>query len=250
LSGALEFGNVQVGQKVSSALEISNTGNSMLTVSGFSSTGGTADVFTADFVRGAIAAGATQRVTIVFAPVEARSYSGTLRVDADHTSGTNTINLSGTGMAVPKPTFAATGFVRDASGAGMSGVRVETTSGPTVGRSTTTQSSGYFALPSLEQGTYTFQASKTGYTTSTVRVDVNQNTTFEISLSTSGTSGRVQRPTARCKDGTYSYSQNRRGTCSGHGGVDVWLCENPPCYSIAASQSMADQQRRYWFAVQ
>jgi len=28
---------------------------------------------------------------------------------------------------------------------------------------------------------------------------------------------------ARCKDGSYSYSQNRRGTCSGHGGVAQWL---------------------------
>lgn len=29
--------------------------------------------------------------------------------------------------------------------------------------------------------------------------------------------------TARCRDGTYSFSQNRRGTCSGHGGVSGWL---------------------------
>ncbi|NLE79257.1 MAG: DUF3761 domain-containing protein [Rhodococcus sp.] len=29
--------------------------------------------------------------------------------------------------------------------------------------------------------------------------------------------------TAHCNDGTYSYSQNRRGTCSGHGGVAEWL---------------------------
>ncbi|MET8874936.1 DUF3761 domain-containing protein [Nocardia sp. NPDC004604] len=29
--------------------------------------------------------------------------------------------------------------------------------------------------------------------------------------------------TARCKDGTYSYSQNRSGTCSHHGGVSAWL---------------------------
>lgn len=29
--------------------------------------------------------------------------------------------------------------------------------------------------------------------------------------------------TALCKDGSYSYSQNRRGTCSGHGGVRTWL---------------------------
>jgi hypothetical protein len=29
-------------------------------------------------------------------------------------------------------------------------------------------------------------------------------------------------PMAKCKDGTYSYSQNHRGTCSHHGGVRVW----------------------------
>lgn len=28
---------------------------------------------------------------------------------------------------------------------------------------------------------------------------------------------------ARCRDGTYSYSRNRRGTCSHHGGVREWL---------------------------
>jgi Protein of unknown function (DUF3761) len=29
--------------------------------------------------------------------------------------------------------------------------------------------------------------------------------------------------TARCRDGTYSYSRHRSGTCSHHGGVAVWL---------------------------
>lgn len=29
--------------------------------------------------------------------------------------------------------------------------------------------------------------------------------------------------TAECNDGTYSFSQNRRGTCSHHGGVARWL---------------------------
>lgn len=28
---------------------------------------------------------------------------------------------------------------------------------------------------------------------------------------------------ARCRDGTYSFSQNHRGTCSHHGGVAEWL---------------------------
>jgi hypothetical protein len=38
---------------------------------------------------------------------------------------------------------------------------------------------------------------------------------------------RTNRPpagaSARCRDGTYSYSQSRRGTCSWHGGVAQWL---------------------------
>lgn len=29
--------------------------------------------------------------------------------------------------------------------------------------------------------------------------------------------------TARCRDGTYSFSRSRRGTCSHHGGVAKWL---------------------------
>lgn len=29
--------------------------------------------------------------------------------------------------------------------------------------------------------------------------------------------------TALCRDGTYSFSRSRRGTCSHHGGVKIWL---------------------------
>lgn len=32
-----------------------------------------------------------------------------------------------------------------------------------------------------------------------------------------------QGATAKCKDGTYSYSQKRSGTCAGHKGVDFWI---------------------------
>jgi hypothetical protein len=28
---------------------------------------------------------------------------------------------------------------------------------------------------------------------------------------------------AKCRDGTYSFSQSRRGTCSHHGGVTQWM---------------------------
>ncbi len=32
-----------------------------------------------------------------------------------------------------------------------------------------------------------------------------------------------QGATAQCRDGSYSFSQHRRGTCSHHGGVLKWL---------------------------
>lgn len=46
-------------------------------------------------------------------------------------------------------------------------------------------------------------------------VNVDGNTVCSPSSSSSGAS-------ARCGDGTYSYSQHRSGTCSHHGGVAVW----------------------------
>jgi hypothetical protein len=36
-------------------------------------------------------------------------------------------------------------------------------------------------------------------------------------------SGPPKGATAQCRDGTYSFSQSRRGTCSHHGGVSKWL---------------------------
>ncbi|WP_432141933.1 DUF3761 domain-containing protein [Streptomyces sp. bgisy084] len=48
--------------------------------------------------------------------------------------------------------------------------------------------------------------------------------------STTGGQERAQAPagaSARCNDGTYSYSAHRRGTCSHHHGVAVWLRSLP-----------------------
>jgi uncharacterized protein YraI len=39
----------------------------------------------------------------------------------------------------------------------------------------------------------------------------------------SSPSGPPAGASARCRDGTYSFSQSRRGTCSRHGGVSRWL---------------------------
>jgi hypothetical protein len=43
------------------------------------------------------------------------------------------------------------------------------------------------------------------------------------------TSAPCGQATARCRDGTYSCSRNRSGTCSHHGGVACWICPGPLC---------------------
>lgn len=100
LSGDLSFGTVAVGQTADRTLTIQNTGNSTLTVTGM--TGPSA--YTASWTSGTIAAGASQSVTVRFAPVAPVSYSGTVTVSGDYTAGTNTISISGTGSG-PRTQF-------------------------------------------------------------------------------------------------------------------------------------------------
>ena len=97
LSGNLAFGSVMVGSSAQSTLTINNTGNSTMTISSISYPGG----FSGNW-SGTIAAGGSQPVTVTFSPVSATSYSGTVTVNSDMTSGVNTIATSGTGTAVTK----------------------------------------------------------------------------------------------------------------------------------------------------
>ena len=35
----------------------------------------------------------------------------------------------------------------------------------------------------------------------------------------------TRKPTAKCRDGSFSYSKHRSGTCSSHGGVQEWMTD-------------------------
>lgn len=48
----------------------------------------------------------------------------------------------------------------------------------------------------------------------------NGNTVHSPAYSSNGVPAGA---TAQCRDTTYSFSQHRSGTCSGHGGVATWL---------------------------
>jgi hypothetical protein len=96
LSGALAFGDVEVGSFVDRTLTIANSGNTALTVTGVSIS---AADFVASWTSGEIPAGASQTVSVRFKPSEAKSYTGMLTVAANQTSGTSSSAVSGLGVA-------------------------------------------------------------------------------------------------------------------------------------------------------
>jgi uncharacterized membrane protein len=104
LSGNLDFGTVTIGSSAQLTLTINNTGTATLTVSSIGYPTG----FSGDF-SGTVTVGETTNVTVTFSPTDATSYSGTITVNSDAASGTNTINASGTGTAGPTPAISLSG---------------------------------------------------------------------------------------------------------------------------------------------
>ncbi|MEI8207095.1 MAG: leucine-rich repeat protein, partial [Kiritimatiellales bacterium] len=97
LSGNLSFGSVVTGQTSTASLTITNSGNTALTVTNI-----TYPTCFSGAWSGTVAAGKATNVTVTFAPVAVTNYSGTVTVNSDKTSGTNTISASGSGI---RPTF-------------------------------------------------------------------------------------------------------------------------------------------------
>jgi hypothetical protein len=118
ISGSLAFGEVAVGSQRDLSITISNSGNATLTVTGLSVTGGLSAHTTATWTSGQIAPGSSQAVTIRFAPTSAGSFSGTVTVNADQTSGTNTIAISGTAQAPFSGTWSGRYVVERCDGTG------------------------------------------------------------------------------------------------------------------------------------
>lgn len=109
LEGNLAFGNIDIGSSFTATLRIRNNGTETLNVTGMNSPGA-GSVFFADWNQGNIAPGSSQAVTIRFSPTAAQSYGGTLTVNGNQTSGTNTIPISGTGACPARAAFRRTGF--------------------------------------------------------------------------------------------------------------------------------------------
>jgi hypothetical protein len=104
LTGDLHFGDVPVGSSVTADFTISNSGNSALTVNPLD-VGGLSTVLLTNWSGGTLAPGASQLITIQFAPVDAEAFSGVLSFASNATGGTSTIFISGTSTSVTPVTL-------------------------------------------------------------------------------------------------------------------------------------------------
>ncbi|MCS6822233.1 MAG: choice-of-anchor D domain-containing protein [Microscillaceae bacterium] len=99
LSNEIAFGDVIVGQTATRTLSITNNGNAPLTVSNIIYPTGFSGAFT-----GTIAPGATQNVTVTFAPTDNIFYQGNITVVSNANNISNLIPVTGRGIAPQGPT--------------------------------------------------------------------------------------------------------------------------------------------------
>jgi len=179
LSGNMNFGSVTVGQTFAATLTIANSGTADLAVTSVTYPAG----FSGTFASGTIPANGSQAVTVTFAPTAAQSYSGNITVTGNQSSGTNSIAVSGTGIATP--TFTLSGLVTETpptTSTVLAGVRVTIIDGPNQGKTATTGADGRYAITGVVNGGYTVTAVLAGFTTVALPVGITGNTTLDFRL--------------------------------------------------------------------
>ena len=223
LSGNLAFGSVMVGSSSQSTLTINNTGNSTMTVSSISYPSGFSGAWS-----GTVAAGGSQPVTVTFSPTSATSYSGTVTVNSDKTSGTNTIAASGTG------TLTLTRIISLSGNLAFGGVMVGSSSQSTLtinntGSSTMTVSS--ISYPSGFSGAWSGTVAAGGSQPVTVTFSPTSATSYggTVTVNSNKTSGMntiAASGTGSLTPVNYALTVNSSGTSSvsiasstGHDGI-------------------------------
>lgn len=95
--GSIAFDTTEVGATAQALLEVQNIGTGVLTVSDIVST---EPAFSVDTSQFSLTPGQQQEVTVTFAPTQAGSYSGLLRIASNSASG-DTLDVPVSGVAQP-----------------------------------------------------------------------------------------------------------------------------------------------------
>jgi len=175
----MAFGSITVGSSATATLTIANTGSGELTITSVSYPTG----FSGSFVSGTIAPNGSEVVTVTFTPTAAQSFTGNITVTGNQASGSNTIAVSGTGVALA--TFTLSGSVTETpptTSTVLAGAVVTFVDGANQGRSATTGADGRYQITGVVNGGYTVSATRAGYTPVALPVGINGNTTLDFRL--------------------------------------------------------------------
>jgi hypothetical protein len=104
----MNFGTIYIGSSFEATLRIYNDGNEALNITGMTGPGA-GSVVSASWTSGTIAPGTSQTSTLRFTPTTPQTYTGTLTVNGNQTSGTNTVPFSAIGEYPPRPPFSRSG---------------------------------------------------------------------------------------------------------------------------------------------
>ncbi|MDQ3171211.1 MAG: DUF3761 domain-containing protein [Acidobacteriota bacterium] len=128
----------------------------------------------------------------------------------------------GDGLAATAVSYKISGVVRDRN------YPAWTISGASIaiagGAAAKSNGSGAYGIKAVA-GSRTLRATASGYSKAKATLRVKGPATQDFELTASVPSGA----SARCKDKTWSYSDNRSGTCSHHKGVAYWVCPGRLC---------------------
>lgn len=95
IEGNLDFGNVSIGKTKILTMTLVNSGNSNLTINSITYPTG----FSGNWKGTLLGPNKKQDIIVEFAPTKLKYYTGSIIINSNFTDGTNTISVSGTGVA-------------------------------------------------------------------------------------------------------------------------------------------------------
>jgi hypothetical protein len=169
------------------------------------------------------------------APTGMVTVVGTGDVDLRATYQTVTDSLRLHVVVAPQPAVTLSGVVREVkpNEHPLAGVRIEITTGLDAGKFTMSDRNGTYQFTGLTQGSLIVAATMTGYEPWQGNLTLTANRPEDVWLvPTPPKDGSGATATARCKDGSWSWSRESTGptaACVANGGVAYPVCPGPFC---------------------
>jgi hypothetical protein len=115
----------------------------------------------------------------------------------------------------------------------LAGGRVDIVEGPNTGKSVLINDSGAYQFTGLSSGQTSVTATLDGYIVWKSSFDLSADRQEDLWLTPNppkNSDGATA--TARCKDGTWSWSQDQTAACAANGGIAYFVCPGPFCVNV------------------